>query len=270
MGERLTALHDELAIVNKPFELERGDRVRDTGAKHRTKDEYLRDKAQMEKAVKELTTMIANLTNKRNQLEAEIKSLKYKNERDENRYTEHILELQEKLAKVQDQIDAKQHILNERRSKLHSMRMRINEAQAKAEKIEHAVHKAINNLSPARMLAAEVFIDEILNSMDDAWNNTRTTVPEDEYMNDSFAAAALSDAARIFKCGVLLFCGLVDDATTFAQNCGGSGDSQSDLPWLEKDEEDAAFMRRCMFHAHKMMKSGGGYKLKKGGSGRGY
>lgn len=42
MGERLTALHDELAIVNKPFELERGDRVRDTGAKHRTKDEYLR------------------------------------------------------------------------------------------------------------------------------------------------------------------------------------------------------------------------------------
>ena len=76
MKERLSAIHDELAVVNKPFGLERGDKVSETGAKHRTKDEYLRDKAHMEKAVKGLTTMVSHLTEERNSILAEIESLK--------------------------------------------------------------------------------------------------------------------------------------------------------------------------------------------------
>ena len=101
MKERLSALHDELAVVNKPFGLERGDKVSETGAKHRTKDEYLRDKAHMEKAVKGLTTMVSHLTEERNSLLAEIESLKNNRIADGNRYTKQILELQEKLLDVQ-------------------------------------------------------------------------------------------------------------------------------------------------------------------------
>ena len=99
----------------------------------------------------------------------------------------------------------------------------------------------------------------------DVWNKTRTTVPEDEYMDKSFAGAALSAPAKVFKCGLLLFLGFVSDATTFAESNGGGGCSQSDLPWRDRDEEDAAYMRRCMFCAQKMMKPKGGYKVKKGG-----
>ena len=87
----------------------------------------------------------------------------------------------------------------------------------------------------------------------------------DDYMDKSFAGAALSAPAKVFKCGLLLFLGFVNDATTFAESNGGGGCSQSDLPWRDRDEEDAAYMRRCMFCAQKMMKPKGGYKVKKGG-----
>lgn len=265
MKERLSALHDELAAVNRPFGLERGDKVSETGARHRTKDEYLREKAQLEKAVKGLTTMLGNLTERRDSLLAEITHLKNSKKSESESITKQILELQEMLLKVQDQMAFKQHMLDQKQAQLNSMERRVQNAQAKAEKIEQSVHSAINSVSPARMLAAEVFIDELIYSMRDVWANTRTTVPEDEYMDDNFAGAALTDPVGIFKCGLLLFCGLVSEATNFAQSSGGGGGSQSDLPWRDKDEEDAAFMRRCMYHARKMMKPRGGYKVKKGG-----
>ena len=265
MKERLSALHDELAVVNKPFGLERGDKVSETGAKHRTKDEYLRDKAHMEKAVKGLTTMVSHLTEERNSLLAEIESLKNNRIADGNRYTKQILELQEKLLDVQTRMEHKQQMLAEKQAQLNGMERRVQAAQAKAQQIEQAVHSAISEVSPARMLAAEVFIDELYYSMLDVWNNTRTSVPEDDYMDKSFAGAALSAPAKVFKCGLLLFLGFVNDATTFAESNGGGGCSQSDLPWRDRDEDDAAYMRRCMFCAQKMMKPKGGYQVKKGG-----
>ena len=265
MDTRLSALHDQLAIVNKPFGLERGDKVSETGAKHRTKEEYLRDKAQMEKAVKGLSTMIKNLTAQRDNILAEIESLRNDKDADVNRYEKRIMELQNKLAKLQSQMDDKQQMLNVRQNQLASLDRRIAYAQEKADKIAQSVHSAINNLSPARMLGAEVFIDELIHSMQDVWNNTRTTVPEDNYMDESFAGAAVSNYFHIFNCGILLFCGLIDDATSYAQTYGGGGGSRSDLPWRDRDEDDAAYMRRCMFHAQRMMKPRGGYKVKKGG-----
>lgn len=269
MKERLSTLHDQLAIVNKPFGLERGDKVSETGAKHRTKDEYLRDKAQMEKTIRGLSTMVANLKAKRDNLLAEIDSLGSRKDSDTQSYQERIEELQKMLTNVQNQLALKQHMLDEKQAQLNSMERRVQNAQVRADKIERSVHSAINNISPARMLAAEVFIDELIYSVRDVWANTRTSVPEDDYMDESFAGAAVSDPVRVMKCGLLLFCGLVNEATTFAQSSGGGGGSQSDLPWRDRDEEDAAFMRRCMQHAKRMMNPRGGYGLKKGSGGRG-
>ena len=58
---------------------------------------------------------------------------------------------------------------------------------------------------------------------------------------------------------------LSERVIALAESNGGGGCSQSDLPWRDRDEEDAAYMRRCMFCAQKMMKPKGGYKVKKGG-----
>ena len=269
MKQRLFALHDELAKVNKAFGLERGDRVSETGAKHRTKDEYLRDKAQMEKAIKGLSTMIANLTSKRDGILKELQTLENKKNADISRYHQRIKEQQAELQTIPKQLEAKQQMLADKHSQLNALTTRIHSAQAKAEKIEQAIHSAIDKVSPVRMLAADVLLTEMAHSIADVWANTRTTTDEDDYMDNSLAGAAITNPFNILKCGLFLFCGLIDDATTIAKTNGGGGGSASDLPWRDRNEDDHSFMRRCILCAHHMMKPRGGYGLKKGGHSRG-
>lgn len=103
--------------------------------------------------------MVSHLTEERNSLLAEIESLKNNRIADGNRYTKQILELQEKLLDVQTCMEHKQQMLAEKQAQLNGMERRVQAAQAKAQQIEQAVHSTINEVSPARMLAAEVFID---------------------------------------------------------------------------------------------------------------
>ncbi len=98
--ERMKQLHDEFAVVNKKYGLERGDPVAVTGAQHRSTEQYrdwldeeskkLEDKidvqkktlyelnaeiSKAERRVKGLTTMLSNLEEKKAEIESEISSL---------------------------------------------------------------------------------------------------------------------------------------------------------------------------------------------------
>ena len=64
-------------------------------------------------------------------------------------------------------------------------------------------------------------------------------------------------------CATLLFLGMVDDATTFAETHGGGG-SKSDLKWgRDEDEDNRAWALRCMRMASRMMKPATGRKPKR-------
>lgn len=98
--ERMKRLHDEFAVVNKKYGLERGDPVAVTGAQHRSTEQYrdwldeeskrLEDKidvqkktlyelnaeiSKAERRVKGLSTMLSNLEQKKADIETEISSL---------------------------------------------------------------------------------------------------------------------------------------------------------------------------------------------------
>lgn len=61
----------------------------------------------------------------------------------------------------------------------------------------------------------------------------------------------------------LLFLGMVDDATTFAETRGGGGGG-SDLKWGRDDDEDnRAWALRCMRMASRMMRPAIGKKPKR-------
>lgn len=98
------------------------------------------------------------------------------------------------------------------------------------------------------------------------WDNTRTTVSEDQYMDDSFAGAILCDFENIISCATLFFAGFVNEATNFAESHGGGG-SNNDLPWRDKDDEDQIWMAKCLRAAYHMMRPKGGYKARKKPSG---
>ena len=269
MKTRLTQLHDELAVVNSRWGLERGTPVAETGARHKSKEEYLREKAQMEKAVKGLTTMIGNLEAQRNKLQEEIKQMQDNYDTTCERYQSRILELQEQLMSVQDKMEQKQQMLATKERQIADIEKRIRESQAVAHKIERAVHDSIHEISPVRMLAFEVMLADVIDSMRDVWDNTSTSMPEDDYMDESFAGAVISNPNTILKTAFYLFCGMVNEATNIARNSGGGGGTSSDLPWRKKDEDDIDFMRRCMQVAAKMARPRSGYKTKKGKGGRG-
>lgn len=62
-----------------------------------------------------------------------------------------------------------------------------------------------------------------------------------------------SKVEDITHTAILLFCGMIDDATTISMSCGGGGGDSDDKGWgRDKDEDDLAFARRCLAHAARM------------------
>ena len=70
-------------------------------------------------------------------------------------------------------------------------------------------------------------------------------------------------SAEMMHCATLLFLGMVDNATTFAEGHGGGG-AGSDMKWGRDDDEDnRAWARRCMMMASTMMRPSVGKKPKR-------
>ena len=87
---------------------------------------------------------------------------------------------------------------------------------------------------------------EIPNSIKDIFFN-EAQIPED---NDT---ATIENVAHV---AMLLFVGYIDAATSMSESCGGGGGSSPESDWGKKDDEDErAFVRRCLQMAHSMCKS---------------
>ena len=91
-----------------------------------------------------------------------------------------------------------------------------------------------------------------------------TLAPEHRQLFDGTLIESVSEqGADVMHCAMLLFLGLVNDATTFAAEHGGGGGG-SDLKWgRNEDEDDRAWARRCMMMASRMMKPKVGRKPKR-------
>ena len=62
---------------------------------------------------------------------------------------------------------------------------------------------------------------------------------------------------RIATCAALLSMDLVDQATTFAENCGGGGGHSKGGWGRDKDEDERQWLRRCLARSRQMMKPSG-------------
>lgn len=269
----LSRLHDELAEVNAKWGLERGDSVALTGAVHKSTKEYRSEQADLEAelrkqraAVKGLETMICNLVTERDALTKQLESIRKDSTECLSRKETEIFKLVSKIEKLNEQLDDKQNKLDLANANLHDIYKKFALAQETTQKIEVANQQAIHVCSPVRNFVAHMALRAFIGTVQDVWDNTRTTVPEDQYMDDSFAGAMLCDFENIISCATLLFAGFVSEATNFAESNGGGG-SNNDLPWRNKDDDDQMWMVKCMKAAYHMMRPKGGYKAKRKPSG---
>ncbi len=93
---------------------------------------------------------------------------------------------------------------------------------------------------------------EIPNSVKDIFLN-EAQVPED---NDTATVEKVQiDEVNVAHTAMLLFVGYIDAATSMSESCGGGGGSAPESGWGKKDDEDErAYVRRCLQMAHSMYK----------------
>lgn len=278
--QHMRDLHTRLAEVNSKYGLDRGDDIRETGARHRSTAEYNRDlhrentrlesligdkseflsrlEERIKKAetrVKGLTTMIANLERQEWELNDEIAQLEEQIDNGAGDVSElrcRIAELQaeldstgQKLADKRDKLKLADRKLAELQDELHAVKEKRDSAQKNYHKVTSKHQEQIRmRLTDAVFARMVVDVRSMLESMP----------PEQKAdLDGEFLTAIAEQPNEILKCAMYLFLGYFDGAAQFAQSCGGGG-TDSSLPWgRNPDEDDRRFAYRCMMQAHKML-----------------
>ena len=274
-------LHTRFAAVSQKYGLDRGDDIRETGARHRSTDEYNRllhrensmlesligDKQerlvkleeQIRKAetrVKGLTTMIANLERQEMELNDEIAQLKA----DIKNGAGDVSELRCRIASLEAQLESTGQKLADKRLKLQNADRQLADLQDELhtvkEKRDNAQRDYLEftdkNQEQLRMRLTDAVFARLVVDV----RNLLTSMPTEQKadLDGEFLTAIIESPNEILKCAMYLFLGYLDGATRFAQSCGGGG-SDTSLPWGRKDDEDdRRFAYRCMMQAHRMMK----------------
>ena len=284
-SERMKQLHSDFASVNEKWGMSRGSSVSETGARHRTTEEYRRHLSQectnledeieqykktlsdlsveirlAERRVKGLNSMIENLEKEKTDKQSMIKLLNQElisHNGDAIELKEKIARLEKEMSVIQEKLDDKhakldvaEQQLSVLRNDMQAISERKEELQMEARKISSEVQTKVDNLLRDVML--EGLISEHqqrVSSMSPA---------EKDALDDSFITSVVERGSEVLHCATLLFLGLVDDATTFAETHGGGGGT-SDLKWgRNEDEDNRAWARRCMMMSMQMMKPSSG------------
>ena len=288
--ERTRRLHDELAVVNERWGLGRGNPIMESGARHRTSEEYrlsLRKECTdlenevgehrrtleelqsairlAERRVKGLNTMVANLEQKQSDLSDEIETLEAQiasGAGDAEDIRTGLSELEAKLRSTTASLEDKRQKLRNADLQLANLRDEMESVKRDTASLQRENAEAFkDSQTRIRMqLIDSVFGKTIV----DLRPIMAALSPEEKL---AFDAEFLNDLAEkpgeILKCAMYLFAGYVDGAIQFAKGSGGGGGG-SDLKWgRDPDEDDRKWAYRCMMQAHKMMRPPQGKQVKR-------
>ena len=287
---RMKQLHSDFAEVNRKWGLSRGSSVSETGARHRTTEEYRRmlseecttieeqiarhkevlsdlqsDIRLAERRVKGLTSMVENLLKKQAEKEARLAVLEdelkeHKGDADAisaetDKLKKELAYIQLKLADKQDKLKLADRQLSDLKENMDAIQERTEHLKEEAYKYSRDVHSKVDSL------LKDALLENLVNEQQ------HRLAMLNEVDLKMFDGSLLQDLAErgteIMHCATLLFLGMVDNATTFAEGNGGGG-SGNDMKWGRDDDEDnRAWARRCMMMACKMMRPSIGKKPKR-------
>ena len=284
---RSLALHDLFAEVNRKWGLQRGDSVAVTHAKKKSHEEYRRELSaqcsSLEREVigrtarlegldrqirlatvriKGLRTMVSNLETGRARIEGELegirRSLSGTDAGTDGR--EALLRKEESLQRKLDDILAK---LADKQGKLKAadraladLKEQLSQSKERQAELEREIQAATSKVSK---IALSKVGEEALWGVLNEFRAIGEDLPEE--MLDRFDDSLLQDMSRrgmqIVTCAALLSMGLVDQATTFAQNCGGGGGHAHGRWGRDPEEDERAWLLRCLARSRQMIAPSG-------------
>ena len=284
---RTLALQNLFGAVNRRWGLERGDSVSVTHAKKISHEEYRRELsgecstlekevdrknatlkslegqiAQAAKRMKGLTTMISNLEAARGRIEEEIDAIR-QSLSDEGLGTDRRSDLlsqeeslQKKLDEILSKLDDKRGKLKDAERKLSELRRQIEASEERQEELDKQIRSATSQVSEIAL--NKVGIQALWTVLRD-FQIFKSMLPasESSLMDDSLLQDMTRQGAGIITCAALLFVGMVDQATTFAENKGGGGGHSHGGWGRDKDEDDRAWIMRCLARSRQMMAPAG-------------
>lgn len=297
--EYMESLHTEYAEeVGLKYGMERGDSIKETGAVHRTTEEYRRklwkDAQEKEEEVREniktieqqnstitnqrgiiaslsreikhsaarlkaLATMIKNLETHKADLEQEIKKLN----RDLAAGKISKEEADRKLSQINAEIKkTEEKIIDKAEGKYQVIKAKYKEIAPKVNlKISHEFGSLGFHMAALDMKSRLSKYGELRNSLSPSQRDflDRTV---GEIFDGSLIENVAENSANLCSVAASLYLGYLNAATRIAQSCGGGGGPGTG--WDKRDDEnDMDFRRRCFGMAMKMMKPGRQQRLKR-------
>ncbi len=295
----MESLHTEYAEeVGLKYGMERGDSIKETGAVHRTTEEYRRklwkDAQEKEEEVREniktieqqnstitnqrgiiaslsreikhsaarlkaLATMIKNLETHKADLEQEIKKLN----RDLAAGKISKEEADRKLSQINAEIKkTEEKIIDKAEGKYQVIKAKYKEIAPKVNlKISHEFGSLGFHMAALDMKSRLSKYGELRNSLSPSQRDflDRTV---GEIFDGSLIENVAENSANLCSVEASLYLGYLNAATRIAQSCGGGGGPGTG--WGKRDDEnDMDFRRRCFGMAMKMMKPGRQQRLKR-------
>lgn len=290
-SERMKQLHtDFFAEVNTKWGMSRGSSISETGARHRTTEEYRRmlseecttieenigrhqkvlselqsDIRLAERRVKGLTTMVENLEKSKAEKEAQLLAAEAElkaNKGDAAQLAAQIQALQKELHGIDKQLANKQEKLQTADRQLSDLKENMDAIQERTEDLKEEAYKYSHDVhSKVDSLLKDVLLESVVSEYRNA--SVQLDVSERQLFDGTLVQSLSEQGAEVMHCATMLFLGMVDDATTFAETRGGGGGG-SDLKWgRDNDEDNRAWALRCMRMASRMMRPAIGKKSKR-------
>ena len=287
---RMKQLHSDFAEVNRLWGMTRGASVSETGARHRTTEEYRRHLSEecttieqqieqhrkalsdlqteirlAERRVKGLTTMVENLQNDKAEKEAQIAAA----ERDLAAHNGDARELADRIARLRSELGGIETKLADKNEKLQAadqqldaLKEDMNAIRQRTEELKTEAYKYSGDIqSKVDTLLKDVLLEDMVGEYRDV--SARMSYTERQLFDDSLLRSVAEQGQEVMHCATMLFLGMVDDATTFAETRGGGGGGTKSGWGRDDDEDNRAWARRCLRMAGRMMRPAIGKKSKR-------
>ena len=277
-------LHNELAEVNRKWGLARGTSKVLTGAKGHTTESYRRwlnqecdslekrrsnlqnaiselnkELAICEKKQKSFTTMIENLTAKKEELERELQPLRELQKNGDaisQEIAQKIQDLENRKAFVEEKLAEKEAKLSSTVQEIDSLRQ---DKEALEQEASELAEKASASEQDWAHSKGAVMNELLAGTMMHEFTSRYQRLPDDvkEIFSDTLLEQLATDGNHVATVALALMCEYVEQATSIAQTHGGGGGGPGG-GWRKKDDEDERmFARRSLSMARRMCKSPG-------------